>query len=192
MTNKEKILAISKQLGLSHIGSCLSVLPILEEIYAKKKRGDKVQLCGAHAHLAHLIVQDLHVVGNPDYEKTLIEQYGIHCERKAGCDVSGGSLGHGGIALGMALANSDITVYLIETDGALNEGSCWETLRLKNLLHVDNLKVYVNMNGSTALEEIDRDELTSRLRAFCPDIDIRYTDNGLPELQGIKGHYLTL
>ena len=58
MKNKEKILKISKKLGLTHISSCLSVLPLLEEIYAKKKPTDKVQLCGAHSHLAHLLFID--------------------------------------------------------------------------------------------------------------------------------------
>lgn len=196
---KQKIIEISKELNLSHISSNLSCLPILEEIYAKKKPEDKVGLSGAHAHLAHLVVSLSQAKGilpannvNLGWIKDSIKDFGIHCDRKAGCDISGGSLGHSGIALGMALANPDITIYWIETDGSLNEGSAWEMLRLKKLLRVDNLKVYVNMNGSTALEEIDRDELSERLRVFCPDINIRYTDNVLPELFGVKGHYAKL
>lgn len=187
----KQILKISYELGLSHIGSCLSVLPILEEIYAKKKPEDKVQLCGAHSHLAHLVVKSEGAITWVSVGD-LIKWHGIHCERKAGCDVSGGSLGHGGISLGMAIANPDITVYLIETDGALNEGSCWEVLKLKQELNVDNLTVIVNMNGYTALGEVNKDYLTKRLKAFCPSIDIRYTNNGLPELEGVKGHYLVL
>ena len=184
MKNKDKILDISKRLKLSHIGSCLSILPILEEVYSKMEPYDKLQLCGAHSHLAHLVVTD------PDNAEEKIKK-DIHCNRESGCDVSGGSLGHGGISLGIALARPDITVYLIETDGALNEGSCWEMLRLKKLLKVDNLKIIVNMNGYTAVEAIDRDELSMRLRAFCPDIDIRYTDNG-EGFKGIGGHYKTI
>lgn len=196
---KKRIIEISRKHKLSHIGSCLSVLPILEEIYAKKNSGDKIQLCGAHSHLAHLVVKeseaqegyDLGMGAKFDAEELLVK-HGIHCERKAGCDVSGGSLGHAGIALGIAIARPEITVYLVETDGALNEGSCWEALRLKKLLKIDNLKVIVNMNGFTAVAEIDREELSMRLKAFCPDIDIRYTNNGLPELEGLKGHYITI
>ena len=136
---KDKILEISKKLGLSHIGSCLSVLPILEEIYLKKKPEDKVQLCGAHSHLAHLVVRydmDKLWVGADDnliYGKIedIIKEHGIHCDRKAGCDASGGSLGHGiGISIGYALANPDITVYCIVSDGSMMEGSNWEALRI--------------------------------------------------------------
>ena len=180
-TNKNRIIAISKKLGLSHIGSCLSVLPILEEIYSVKNAGDVVQLCGAHSHLAHLVVT------KPDQAEELIKK-DIHCNKESGCDVNGGSLGHGGIALGIALARPDIIVYLVETDGSLNEGSGWEMLRLKKLLKVNNLKIYVNMNGYTAVEKIDREELSARLRAFCPDIDIRYTSNG-EGFEGVQGHY---
>lgn len=182
MVKKNKVLNISKKLGLSHIGSCLSVLPILEEIYAKKKPEDKVILDNAHAHLAHLLfIQRFNV------EKFI--KMDIHCNRKVGCDASGGSLGHGiGIGIGFALANPDITVYVIVSDGSLQEGSDWEALRLKKLLKIDNLKVYANLNGSTALEDIDRIELGTRLLAFCKDIEIRHTDNG-EGFEGVQGHY---
>lgn len=183
-SNKDIILDISKRLGLSHIGSCISILPILEEVYSKKKPEDIVQLSAAHSHLAHLVVMD------PETAEEKIKK-DIHCNRESGCDVTGGSLAHSGIALGMALANPKRTVYLIETDGSLQEGSAWENLRLKKLWKVDNLKVIVNMNGFTAVEAIDRDELSERLRVFCPDIDIRYTDNG-EGFHDIGGHYRKL
>ncbi len=196
MNNRDRILSISKKLGLSHIGSCLSVLPILEEIYSEKAFKDKVGLSGAHSHLAHLVVaiDDQNKAGffaSPPAED-IIKEHGIHCDRKVGCDITGGSLAHSGIALGMALANPDIIIHWIETDGSLAEGSAWEMLRLRKLLKVKNLKVYVNMNGSSALEEIDKKYLTQRLYAFDNDIDIRYTNNGLPELIGVKGHYTVL
>ncbi len=183
MTNKERILSISKELGLTHIGSNLSCLPVLEEIYSIKKEGDIVGLSGAHAHLAHLMFTD------PDNAGELIKK-DIHCNRESGCDISGGSLGHaGGILLGMALANPGKTHYLIITDGSAQEGSEWEALNLIRKLKVKNIKVYANLNGYTALAKEDRDNLSKRLKAFLPSIEIRYTDNGLPELDGINGHY---
>lgn len=193
MDNKQKILEISKKLKLSHIGSCLSVLPILEEIYAKKKPEDKVLLCGGHSHLAHLVIKDRADEKEDFYPSlNLIEEYGIHCERAAGCDSSAGSLGHqGGIAIGLAIANPDSTIYLIDTDGSLQEGSCWEAYRIMKELKIKNIKCIVNMNGFTALQEIDKEELTNRLKAFCPDIDIRYTNNG-EGFEGIAGHYKVL
>ena len=185
MELKNKVLEISKKLGLAHIGSCLSVLPILEEIYKKKNIEDKVILSAAHSHLAHLFFL------NVDVEK-MLDKYGTHCDIRAGCDASGGSLGHGiGIGIGMAIVNRHRTIYVICTDGSLQEGSEWEALRIKKELKLDNLKVIVNMNGYTALAKIDKEELSNRLKVFCPDIDIRYTSN-TKEFDGIYGHYKVL
>ncbi len=185
----KRILKISYENGLAHIGSCISVLPILLEIYNKKKPEDLVILTAAHSHLAHLIVK-----GYDDIEiKRLIKKYGIHCDRQAGCDASGGSLGHLGIGVGMAIANPNITIWAITTDGSSNEGSELEAMRIKTALKLDNLKIIVNMNGYVAVEKINRDLLSSRLRAFCPDIDIRYTDfYGIKALDGINAHYKIL
>jgi len=183
-TKKQSILTISKKLGLSHIGSCLSVLPILEEIYAKKKKEDLVLLDGAHAHLSHLMFI------NPDNAEELIKKYGIHCDRRAGCDANGGSLGHaGGIAIGLALVFKTRDIYVIFTDGSMQEGSNWEALRIIAELKLDNIKCYFNFNGYTALDKIDVDELIFRTRSFCPEGVIRLTQNGRG-YDGVKGHYI--
>src|SRR3990167_9455273 len=99
---QKRILEISKKLGLSHVGSCTSVSSILEEIYEKKKPQDKVILSGAHAHLAHLVAKEKYE-GLKNIEELI--KIDIHCNRESGCDVSGGSLAHSGIAIGLALAN---------------------------------------------------------------------------------------
>jgi len=182
--NEQRIIDISKRLGLAHIGSCLSCLPILEEIYANKEEEDKVYLSGAHAHLAHLVAQEY----TDEYIEMMIKAVGIHCDRKAGCDVSGGSLSHCGIAIGLAIANKNINVYVVITDGSAQEGAEWEFLRLKTQLKLSNIKVIANLNGYTAVDVINRDELSKRLKSFCPDIDIRYTNNG-DGFSGLEGHY---
>lgn len=189
--NQNKIIEISKKLGLSHIGSNMSCLPVLEEIYEKKKPRDIVGLSGGHAHLGHLVVkfQNQNNVPIDSY----IKEFGIHCDRKCGCDISTGSLGHAvGIGLGLALADKTRDVYIIVTDGSLQEGSEWEALAIKKRLNVSNLKIYTNLNGFTAVDKINRVELSKRLITFCPDVEIRYTDNVLPELDGLEGHYKTL
>ena len=188
---KKKILEISKKLGLSHIGSCLSVLPILEEVYAAKNPQDKVILDGAHSHLAHTLFLE-EKYGLTYYAEDIIKRYGIHCDRQAGCDVTGGSLGHGiGIGIGIALTDRKRTIYCITTDGALSEGSDWEALRIRKELDLYNLKIIVNMNGYTALSEIHKFDLTRRILVFCPDADIRYTENG-KGFEGVQGHYRVL
>ena len=185
-TKKVKILEISKKLGLSHIGSCLSVLPILEEIYSIKKPLDFVLMDGAHAHLAHLIFN------NPDHAEEMIHRYGIHCDRQAGCDISGGSLGHaGGIAIGLALVFKTRDIYVIFTDGGMQEGSNWEALRIMKELSLKNIKCYFNFNDYTALQKTDTDSLSKMIYSFCPTGQIRLTKNGRG-YEGVKGHYIKI
>jgi transketolase N-terminal domain/subunit len=185
MNKQKEILRISKKLGLSHIGSCLSVLPILEEIYREKKSRDKVLLDGAHAHLAHLMFT------HPKNAEELIKKYGIHCDR-AICDATGGSLGHAlGIGIGMALVNRANKVYVIVTDGSMMEGSNWEALRIISDLKLDNLKIYCNFNSYTAVAKIDLYKMVKRMMAFKHGINYRFTSN-TKRFDGLKGHYMKI
>lgn len=186
----KRILEISKSKGYSHIGSCLSVLPILIDIYERKFKEDIVILDGAHAHLAHLVVRE-HFEGLEDIDG-ILDRVGIHCDKEAGCDVSGGSLGHGlGIAIGIALANQNKDVYVILTDGGLMEGSVWEALRIKEELGLSNIHIYLNLNGYTATAEIDRRKLANRVEMFCPFVHVWMTENG-EGFDGVQGHYKKL
>lgn len=189
-TLQKRILDISRRNNLSHLGSCLSVLPILIKIYQRKKPRDKVFLSGAHSHLAHLVVRE-HFEGGIDAERLLVK-YGIHCDKKAGCDASGGSLGHLGIALGMALASPDTTVYAVITDGSSQEGSEYEALRNAYRLGVKNLVIHANLNGYTAIEAISRTYWRYILSSFSYPITFWSTTNGHPSLEGVQGHYLTV
>lgn len=202
---ENRIIEISKELNLSHIGSNISCLPVYMEIYEKKRPEDIVIACNAHSHLAHLLVKEAYhpIVASFSNEKMkkanrwpqrMIKEHGIHCDRKAGCDASGGSLGHGlGIAIGYALTNRKRDVYIVVSDGSMMEGSCWEALRLIDAYRLSNIKIYTNFNGYTAVAKIDRDLLVKRMKAFVKDINVRYTDNGDSSLlEGLKGHYATL
>lgn len=203
MTNKQKILKISKELGLTHIGSNLSVLPILEGIYENKNVDDIVILDNAHAHLAHLVVEDSYLKKRNGFillaniqtnPKQLIEIFGIHCDRKAGCDASGGSLGHGlGIGIGYALANPYKTIYVIVSDGSMMEGSNWEALRIASDLFLNNLKIYCNFNGYTAVAKRSAFHLFKKLWQYTPTLHIEpyFTENG-KGFDGVQGHYKKL
>lgn len=184
----ERILSISKKLGLSHIGSCTSVYPILEEIYKKKRPQDKVMLSNGHAHLAHLVIKEKYE-GLKNIEELILKD--IHCNREVGCDVTTGSLAHSGIALGMALANKNIDVYLIMSDGSLNEGEEWEVFRIKKDLKVNNLKIYCNINGFTAVSKVNKLGLRKRISVFCPEAEVRLTQN-MEGFDSIEGHYKLL
>ena len=189
-TTSQRVLEISKKLDLSHIGSCLTALPIIEEIYERKEKGEKFVLSSGHAGLA------LYVVLEKEYmidAEMLFEKHGVHPNRDEEnyIDCSTGSLGQGlPIALGMALADREKNVYCLISDGECAEGSIWEALRIKTDNHVDNLRIYVNINGYSAYDEVKIYPLINRLLSFCPDIEIRNTNfKGYEFLKGVDAHY---
>lgn len=166
MTNvlARSIIDISYRNNLSHVGSCLTTLPILEEIYAEMKEGERVVLSNGHAHLAHLVIKEKYGLVNAE---EAVQKWGIHCDRLAGCDVSTGSLGSGlPIAVGLALADRSKFVYCIISDGECSEGSIMESLRIAKEQRLTNLKVYVNVNGWGAFKKIDPQEVVRQLKPY--------------------------
>lgn len=189
MTNKERLLDLSYRYKLSHLGSCLTALPIIEYIYATKKPEDKFILSEGHSHLAHLVVRE--AAGEIQDAESALRLAGIHCDRKVGCDASTGSLGQGlPIAVGMALADKSKDVFCLVSDGELAEGSCWEALRIAKEQNLTNLKIYLNANGTGGLGEINTDYLETRIGAFGFPVEIRVTDPGLGNwARGVAAHY---
>jgi transketolase len=172
----KRILDISYQENLSHLSSCLSALPILEEIYAKKEEGEVFILSNGHAGLALYVVLEEKYGIDP---VALLHKHGIHpgkdLENKLYC--STGSLGSGlPIAVGHALADRTKNVYCMISDGECAEGSIWESLRFIQTAKLDNLHVYANINGMSAYEYLDVEYLANRLQAFLPRINLRVSD----------------
>ena len=97
------------------------------------------------------------------------------------------------VAVGYALADRDRQVYCLISDGECGEGSIWEALRFVHERQIQNLHVYVNVNGMIAYDMIDRDYLCARLRAFLPGINIRLTEPpSWPWDKGVLTHYYVL
>ncbi|MDO8659078.1 MAG: 1-deoxy-D-xylulose-5-phosphate synthase N-terminal domain-containing protein [Candidatus Parcubacteria bacterium] len=187
---KKRIVEISYRYNKSHIGSCLSAVDIIEEIYNLKKTDEKFILSEGHAAIALYCVLEKHEERNSE---DLLKKHGIHPERdeKNGIWCTTGSLGQGlPIALGMAIANKKKNIYCLISDGEAAEGSIWEALRIKTDNNIDNLKIYINLNGYGAYGKINPNTLIRRLKAFCPDINIRRTNvEQLPFLKGLNAHY---
>lgn len=173
---EKRVMDITYQENLSHLSSTLSALPIIEEIYAEKKEDEVFILSNGHAGLA------LYVVLEEKYgidAVMLLHKHGIHpgkdLENKLYC--STGSLGSGlPIAVGHALADRTKNVYCMISDGEAAEGSIWESLRFVKEAKLDNLKIYVNVNGMSAYEYLDVDYLIERLKVFLPRINIRLSE----------------
>lgn len=190
--NKKRIIDISYDMGLSHIGSCLVALPAIEEIYEKKKLQEKFVLSNGHAHLAHAVVMESK--GLIFSAKDNIRVHGIHCERAGGCDVSTGSLGQGlPIAVGMALADRSRTVYCAISDGEMAEGSIYEALRVIESEKIDNLEIHICANGYGAYRDIGRSEIAKMMSLFPNRTKLHEVNDSLGTVaKGLDAHYKVL
>lgn len=170
-----RLIDITYQERLSHLSSTLSALPIIEEIYRKRKNDEVFVLSNGHAGLALYVVLEHYYEVDP---VAMLHKHGIHPGRDLDNHLycSTGSLGSGlPIAVGHALATPDKNVYCMISDGECAEGSIWEALRFINDSKIDNLHVYANVNGMGAYDKIDTVTLSHRLIAFLPRINIRYS-----------------
>ena len=90
-------------------------------------------------------------------------------------EFSTGSLGHGlPVACGMAMAakrdGAKHRIFVMSSDGDLNEGSTWEAIMLAGQHHYDNLTMIVDYNRLQALgsseDIIDLEPLGPKLEMF--------------------------
>ena len=190
MNLKKRILEISYKNNLSHIGSCITSVDIIDRIYKVKKDQEPFILSNGHAGLALYVILEKYKNKNAE---ELWEKHGTHPNRdvKNGIWCSTGSLGQGlPIALGMALSNKNKNVYCLISDGECAEGSIWESLRIAKEQELSNLKIYLNINGWSAYEKIDKKYLIKRIKAFEFPVEIIETNvNEYLFLEGLKGHY---
>lgn len=168
-----RIIQISIKHKLSHLGSCLTSLPIIYDIYQEMKNDDVFVLSSGHAGLAlYVVIEHLYSINAEELLK-----YGIHPEKSKHIYVSTGSLGIGlSISAGIALASPEKNVYCLISDGECYEGIIWETLSFIKTNNINNINVYCNMNGWSAYSKIDIDYLTKKLHTFLPSINIINTD----------------
>ena len=186
----KRILDISFKHKLAHLGSCLSALPIIYNIYLLKEEKDIFILSCGHAGLALYVVLE-HFYGINAEE--LLKKHGVHPNRdlKNNIYCSTGSLGLGlPIAVGSAISNKDKKVFCLISDGECAEGSIWESLCFIYKQSINNIIVLVNINGYSALEEINTSYLKTRLKTFLPKIITINTPSnftGIPN--GLEAHY---
>ena len=150
---EKRIIDLSYKHKLSHIGSCLTALPVIFDIYSKMNlECDRFVLSSGHAGLALYVV--LEHFGLADAEK-LIHESGTHPDRLAhpAIHCSTGSLGQGlPIAVGMAIADKG-KVYCLISDGEVAEGSIYEACNFVRRHKFTNLFIYCNYNGYTAYDK---------------------------------------
>lgn len=191
---KKRIIKISYKHKLSHLGSCLTSVDIIKEVYDVKKINEKFVLSSGHAGLALYCV--LESMGGRSAED-IFNHHGVHPDRcnLCGLDVSTGSLGQGlPIALGMALADRSKNVYCLISDGELMEGSIHEVLRIKKVKNIDNLIIYLNFNGWGAYKRINKDYIADIQKMYEKELIVVSTNaSQLPFLgEGVQPHYYVM
>lgn len=187
---KKRIVEIAYENNLSHLGSYFSCLPVIDEIYSNKDEEDIFILSCGHAALALYVILE-------EYESRdagkLFKKHGGHPHRSEddGIYCSTGSLGMGlPFAIGKALASRSRKVHCLISDGECAEGSIWESLKFIYENNINNIEVYVSVNGYAAYDAVDEDYLVRRLKSFLPRINIRYTKvNEFSFLKGLNAHY---
>ena len=99
----------------------------------------------------------------------------IGAEHSPGLEVTGGSLGQtlsqaGGIALARKLRGEAGRVWVYMSDGEFQSGQTWEAAQALAFYKLDNVGVYVDVNGQQCDGEMDEvmniEPLRSRLESF--------------------------
>lgn len=191
MNLHERIKDISKKFNLSHLGSNLTAVNIISDIYHKKKPNEPFILSAGHSSLALYCVLELRE--GKDAE-ALYKKHGTHPNRdlEDGIYCSTGSLGMGiGIAVGMAMADRSRDVYCLISDGESYEGILYEVANMVHRYNITNLKLYCNYNGLSAYSEVPSDHM-ARVALLFPEIRIIKTSVREHGFNGLEAHYLKI
>ncbi|PYS24691.1 MAG: transketolase [Acidobacteria bacterium] len=164
---RRRMLDISQTVTALHLAGAFSCLEIVDCIYYGLMRRDQsgdsrdtFLLSKGHGSLAqYVVLEDLGILPREQLDNFCRPGYllGTHPDFGIpGIEAATGSLGHGlPIAVGMALADkvqsADRTVYVVLSDGELQEGSTWEAMMLAPSLGLRNLVAVVDLNDFQSL-----------------------------------------
>ena len=188
---RESILRKTFDAQSSHIGSCLSIVEILYSIYFHKlKKKDTFILSKGHAALAlyctlyHKSILDKKTIDSYGKNNSILMSHVSH--KVKGVEFSTGSLGHGlpyavGKALGEKINKTNNNIYVLISDGELNEGTTWESLLFASFHELDNLFIIIDYNKIQSLDFVKNvlkiEPLVKKLSSFnCNVIKINGHD----------------
>jgi transketolase len=176
--------------GSGHLGGSFSSAEIVATLYwhalkidpARPAWGERDRLVLSKGHCAPVIYAALARRGyfDPETLKTFrrvgsILQGHPDFRKTPGLDMTSGSLGHGlSVGLGMALASRQsrvpFKVYVLMSDGEMQEGMVWEAAMAAAHYGVGNLTVFVDKNrlqvDGFVADIVGIDPLPDKWRAF--------------------------
>jgi transketolase len=173
----------------SHVGSCFSITDILAMLYGQVmhvrpqeptwSERDRFILSKGHAAAAvYAALANIGVIPRADLEAYGMDGslYMTHVSHKiAGVEFSSGSLGHGlpfgvGKALAAKKRGQAWRVFVLLSDGEMDEGTNWEALMFGAHHRLDNLVAVIDYNKLQSLTSISQtlglEPLVDKLKAF--------------------------
>ena len=191
---RTNILKLTYKAKSSHVASCLSIVEILAVLYNRiLKKKDRFILSKGHAALAlyctlhekkYISLKTLNSFGS---NKTILMNHVSH--KVNGVEFSTGSLGHGlpvavGKALKFKMNKENNKVYVLMSDGEMNEGTTWESLLFASHHNLDNLNIIIDYNKIQSMDFVKKvigiEPLKSKFLSFGCNVKL------------INGHNITV
>jgi len=183
------VLRMVHHANASHVGTCFSIADILAVLYSRilrvdadqPQRPDRDRFILSKGHAAAVLYSTLAEQGF--FSPALLDKFcddhsplAGHATHKdvPGVEVSTGALGHDlSLGCGMALAGKSATrpfgVFVVMSDGELNEGSVWEAVMFAGHHALSNLTVIIDANGlqgfGTVRDVLDLEPLVEKWAA---------------------------
>jgi transketolase len=154
---RRTILKTSYKAGACHIGSALSCVEIIVDIYFNRMKPNDIFIFSKASGVATLyaVLAEKGII--PENKLAYyLKNYPLASSEVPGVFCSVGSLGHGlPIAVGVALSDRSRDVYCLISDAEVQEGTFWESILFAHHHELKNLKVIVDYNGWQACGRTD-------------------------------------
>ena len=207
---RKKILEISQKVPALHIGGAFSSTEIVDCVYNhlmrkknKKIFKDTFLMSKGHSCILQYVVLNYLGILSQKHLDSYCQPEGIlgaHPDYGTpGIEASTGSLGHGmGLAVGMCHAdkilNINRKVFMVLSDGELQEGSTWENMMMAANLNTQNLICFLDHNGSQSFGMTKKTHpkfypIFEKIKSFgwdCHEIDGHDTQSIINTYQKLK------
>lgn len=195
---RKSVLEYAYKSKSSHIASNFSMIELLTALYYEQlnvsadtkfdPNRDRFILSKGHACLGlYIILNKLGFIDEATMNSYAVNggalEHHPRRNQEMGVEVSSGSLGHGlGLGAGMAIAakrdNMSPKIYVMMSDGEVDEGTIWEAAMFAAHHKLDNIIAIVDYNKMQALgntkDVVDLHSLADKFKAFgwgVADID---------------------